>query len=110
LNDVSGSLKQYQNCPGVYIGQTGPNFKIRYTEHIQDIKNNKIETGFSHLILSTGHTYDKIENTMEILNFQEKGKYLNILEKFHIYEANKTGILLNDNFTDIFNPIFDIID
>jgi hypothetical protein len=47
---------------------------------------------------------------MEILNFQEKGKYLNTLEKFHIYKANKTGILLNDNFTNIFNPISDLID
>jgi hypothetical protein len=91
-------------------GQTGRNFKIRYREHIQDKKNNKSKTGFSHHILSTGHTYDKIENTMEILNFKEKGKYLNTLKKFHIYKANKTGTLLNDNFTDIFNPIFDLID
>jgi hypothetical protein len=57
----------------------------------------------------TGHAYDKIENTMKILNFHEKGKYLNTLKKFHIYNANKIG-LLNDNFTDIYNPIFDLID
>jgi hypothetical protein len=30
--------------------------------------------GFSHHILDTGHAYDKIVNTMEILKFQEKGK------------------------------------
>jgi hypothetical protein len=60
--------------------------------------------------LDTGHAYDKIENTMKILNFHEKGKYLNTLEKFHIYKANKTGILLNDNFTVIYNTIFDLID
>jgi hypothetical protein len=41
--------------------------------------------------LDTGHVYDKTENTMEILKFQEKGKYLNTLEKLHIYKANKTG-------------------
>jgi hypothetical protein len=61
-----------QNFPSIYIGQTGRIFKIRYKEHIQDIKSNKNRTGFSHHILSTGHAYDSMANTMEILNFQEK--------------------------------------
>jgi hypothetical protein len=52
----------------------------------------------------------KIENTMKIFKFQEKGKYLNALEKFNVYKANKSGMLLNDNFTEISNPIFDLID
>jgi hypothetical protein len=56
----------------MYIGQTGRSFKIRYKEHVQDIKNNKSRTGFSHHILNTGHAYDSMENTMENLNFQEK--------------------------------------
>jgi hypothetical protein len=84
--------------------------KTRYKEHIRDIKNNRSRTGFSHRILDTGHAYNKIENTMKILKFQEKGKYLNTMEKFHIYKANKFGMLLNDNFTEISNPIFDLID
>jgi hypothetical protein len=109
-NESSVYQLKCQNCSCVYIGQTGRNFKIRYKENIQDIKNNRSKTGFSQHILDTGHAYDKIENTMEILKFQEKGKYLDTLEKFHIYKANKTGILLNDNFTDISNPIFDLID
>jgi hypothetical protein len=93
-----------------YIGQTGRNFKTRYKEHIQDIKSNKSKTGFSHHILNTGHAYDNIENTLEVLNFQEKGSYLNTRERFHIYRAKrKTGQLLNDNYTDIFNPIFELI-
>jgi hypothetical protein len=94
-----------QNCPGIYIGQTGRSFKIRYKEHVQDIKNNKSRTGFSNHIFNTGHAYDTVENTMEILNFQEKGNYLNTLERFHIYKAKKTGGLLNDNYVD--NPVFE---
>jgi hypothetical protein len=43
--------------------------------------------------------YDSIENTLEILNFKEKGTYLNTLERFHIYKAKKTGGLLN-NYMD----------
>jgi hypothetical protein len=47
--------------------------------------------------------------TMEILNLHEKGNYPNTLEKFHIYKANKDNKLLNDNYTDIFNPIFELM-
>jgi hypothetical protein len=63
---------KFQNCPSIYIGQTGRSFKIRYKEHTQDIKSNKNRTGFSHHNLSTGHAYDSMVNTMEILIFRKK--------------------------------------
>jgi hypothetical protein len=110
LYEESGVYEpKFQNCPGGYIGQTGRNFKTRYKSHIQDIRNNKNETGFLHHILNTGHSYNKIENTLKILNIQDKGPYLNTLEKFRIYKTKKTGILLNDNYADIYNPIFELI-
>jgi hypothetical protein len=84
------------------MGQTGQNFKTRYKEHIQDIRNNKSKTGFSHHILNTGHAYDNIENTLKILNTQGKGPYLNTLEKFHICKTKKTGIFLT---TNVLTPI-----
>jgi hypothetical protein len=59
--------------------------------------------------LNTGYAYGSIENTMEILNVQEKDNYLNILEKFHIYKAKKTGGLLSDNYTDTYNPFFELM-
>jgi hypothetical protein len=70
---------------------------------------NKSRTNFSHHILNTGHAYDGIENTMEFLNFQEKGKYLNTLEWFHIYKSKKTVWLLNDNYIDTYNLVFKLI-
>jgi hypothetical protein len=98
-----------QSCPKVYIGQTGRNFKTRFKEHVLDIKNKRSKTGFSHHILGTGHIYGNIEKTMEILNLHEKGNCLNTLDKFHIYKANKDNKLLKENYTDIFNPIFELI-
>jgi hypothetical protein len=98
-----------RSCRGSYIGQTGWNYKTRYKEHIQDIRNIRRKTGFSHHILNTGNAYDNIENTLKILNTQEKGPYLNTLEKFHIYKTKKTGILLNDNYADTYNPIFKLL-
>jgi hypothetical protein len=77
--------------------------------HIQDIRNNRSKAGFSHHILNTRHAYNSIENTLQILNTQGKGPYLNTLEKFHIYKTNKTDILLNDNYADTYNPIFELL-
>jgi hypothetical protein len=56
-----------------------------------------------------GHAYDRKENTLKILNIQEKVTYLNTIERFHIYKTKKTAILLNDNYTDTYNPLFELI-
>jgi hypothetical protein len=40
-------------------------------------------------ILSTGHTYGSITDTM-IIKTEKGGKYLNTLEKDHIYKISKT--------------------
>jgi hypothetical protein len=44
----------------MHIGQTSWTFQTQYKEHIQNIKNNKGNTGFSCHILSAGHYYGKI--------------------------------------------------
>jgi hypothetical protein len=93
----------------VYIGQIGCNFKTRFKEHIQDIRNNRTKTGYSQHIINTGHEYGNIENTLNVLNVQKKGAFLNILEKFHICKTYKTYNLLNENSTDIYNPIFELL-
>jgi hypothetical protein len=43
-----------------YIGQTGRTFKVRYKEHIQAIRNNNGNFGYSNHILNTGYTYGTI--------------------------------------------------
>jgi hypothetical protein len=93
----------------VYIGQTGRNFKTRFKEYILDIRNNRTKTGYSQHIINTGHEYRNIENTLNILNVQKKGKFLNTLEKFDIYKKQKTDNLLNESCTDTYNPIFELI-
>jgi hypothetical protein len=98
-----------QDCSGVYIGQPGRTFRVTYKEHIQDIKSNKSKTGFSQHILNTEHAYNTMENTMKILNLQEKGQYLNALERFHIYKTKMSGGLLNDNYVHTYSPVFEAI-
>jgi hypothetical protein len=41
--------------------------------------------GYSEHILNTGHTYGIMENTMDIIETNKKGQYLNTLENYHIY-------------------------
>jgi hypothetical protein len=52
-------------CRGAYIGQTGRKFRIRYKEHIRDIRNNRDNTGYLNHILNTRHTYGTLEDTMQ---------------------------------------------
>jgi hypothetical protein len=43
---------------------------------------------------------------MDIMKIQEKGKHLNTLEKYHMYQLYKQGIQLNNNCPDSHYPIF----
>jgi hypothetical protein len=59
------------------------------TLDIQDMWNNRGNTGFSQHILDTGHSYGSMENTMTVLKTGNKGQYMNSLEKYHIQKNHK---------------------
>jgi hypothetical protein len=94
------------DCPLRYIGQTGRTFKIRYKEHIQEIRNNNGNSGYSNHILNTGHTYGTLTDTMDVIRNGRKGRHLNTLEKYHIYRISKTNVHSNDTYNEMHNPIF----
>jgi hypothetical protein len=97
------------DCPLKYIGQTGRTFYTTYEEHIQAIRNNNCNSGYSNNIVSTGHTYWSITNTMNIIRTQKKAKHLNTLEKYHIHKISKSRLHMNDPYVDIYNPIFETL-
>jgi hypothetical protein len=95
-------------CQGLSIGQTHRNVKTRYKEHIGEIRHNTPKTGTAQHILSTGHGYGNLENIMDIVEQQHKGPYLDTIDKFHIYiNKSKGNLILNDNLTELSNPIFE---
>jgi hypothetical protein len=49
---------------------------------MQAVRNNKSNSGYSNLILNTGHKTD----TVDIIKTEKKGKHLNSLAKYHIYK------------------------
>jgi hypothetical protein len=52
---------------------------------VRDIKSNKEKTGYSHHILSTGHAYGTLKDTLKIVKIQGQGPHLNTLERLYIY-------------------------
>jgi hypothetical protein len=96
-------------CPRIYIGQKGRPFKTRYREHIRKIKNNGENSKFALHIQNMGHKCMNMEQTLEVLHLQHKGRMMNTLESYHIYEAHKQGLQLNEALIEPYNPIFEII-
>jgi hypothetical protein len=68
------------DCSLEYTGQTGRTFQTRYKEHIQAIRNNNGNSGYSNNILNAGHAYRNIADDMKIIKIETKGKHLNTLE------------------------------
>jgi hypothetical protein len=65
-----------------YIGQTGRTFRIRYKQHINDIKTNEQNPKFAQHILDTQDSYNTIDQSIKILCKEKKGPKLNTLERF----------------------------
>jgi hypothetical protein len=104
------SVQWVVDCNNYYIGQTGRNFKQKYKEHINDIRQHKEKSGYSQHILNTNHRYGTIDNKMKTLYRGKKGRLLNTVEQFYIYINKKQNSLLNyiysDNYTPSMIPFF----
>jgi hypothetical protein len=96
-------------CNKKYIGQTGRSFQVRFREHLHDYKYMCRKSGFAQHLLDEGHTFGPMENIMDIIHYAKKGKMMDALERFHIYEASQKGIQINDKSTIQRNPIFDTL-
>jgi hypothetical protein len=97
------------SCQMKYVGQTGRNFRVRYREHIHAIRSNKTTSKYAQHILETGHAYNTLENTLNILQFEKKSQKMNSLEQYYIYKLTKENLQLNDTHTNKYNPIFQVI-
>jgi Zn-dependent peptidase ImmA (M78 family) len=93
-------------CPLKYIGQTGRTVSIRYKEHIQAIRNNNSNLGYSNYILNTGHTYGTITDTVGVVRTGRKTRYL---EKYCIYKISRNNLHMNDIYINTYNRIFQML-
>jgi hypothetical protein len=77
-----------------------------YKEHIQAIRNNIGNSGYSNHILNTVHTYGTITDTMDVIRMGRKGRHLNTLERYHIYKISSNKLHMNDTHVEVHNHIF----
>jgi hypothetical protein len=84
-------------------------FQTRFKEHIRDIKNNGQNSKFAQHILDTRHDYRIMEETMKPLHIEKKGQMLDIYDRFYVYEIMKQKLQLNDNYTEVHNPIYNTV-
>jgi hypothetical protein len=76
--------------------------------HIQAIRNKNSNSGYSNHILSMGHAYWSVTDTMKIMKIEKKGKHLNTLEKYHTYKGSRNRLQMNDAYIHVYNLIFEM--
>lgn len=100
---------KFQDCGRKYIGQKGRPFHVIIKEHFRDYKYKNNKSNFVKHLLENRHSFNSIENSMDILHTTSNGKMLNSMEIFYIYRETKNNSQMNDRPIKAPNIIFDII-
>ena len=96
-------------CDKKYTGQTGRSFQIRFREHKPHYKYMCRKSKHAQHLLDEGHTFGPMEEVMHVIQYARKGRMMNEMENFHIYDTTIRGVQINDKMTVQETPIFDII-
>jgi len=96
-------------CHKKYTGQTGRPFRVRYREHYNDFKYANNRSTFSQHVINEGHSLGPMDEIMNVIQYERKGRMLDALEKFYIYREIKNGNQINDSLTVQNNPIYETI-
>lgn len=98
-----------EECNGVYVGQTGRNFDIRFKEHVAAYRNeHPDQSHFAKHLLDTGHSL-RSNNNYNILHVCQKGFRLCVLEQLEIIKhSNRPFTLLNEQTNLVSSPLLRI--
>jgi len=69
-----------------YTGQTGRSFRTRFQEHLRDFRYDNGKSIFALQLLGNGHDIGPMEDTMNTVHITDKGRLMNTLEKFYIFQ------------------------
>jgi len=97
------------DCNKAYVGQTRRSFTVRFLEHEYTFKTNCHTSGYAKHILEQSHSFGPIQDTMQILQYQNKGNHLNTIETFYIYTEFLKDNHLNNDHNISPNRIFDAL-
>jgi len=97
------------DCNKAYVGQTGRNFLAKFKEHRAAFRTNSQSSNFAKHLIEHTHSFDPIQNTMQILQRQNKGAYLNTIERCYIYAEFTKNHHLNDEHTISLKKTFETL-
>ena len=97
-----------QTCQKPYIGQSGRKVGIRYKEHIRYIKYNNSQSAYAYHILQNNHEYGPIEQIMELLQKENKGKEKNAWENYYIQYFTYHNSIIEEQARAKLNPLFQL--
>ena len=70
---------------------------MRFREHEYAFKTNSHTSNYAKQILEQSYSFGPIQDTMQILQYQNKGNHLNTIERFYIYTEFIKDNHLNDD-------------
>ena len=76
--------------------------------HDSEYKTKFDSCNSSHL-LENKHAYGPMEDIMDIVNITNKGKMMDMLERFYIYKQTKSNNQINDKLTVKPSTIFETL-
>lgn len=108
LGKKSGVYKlTCDECGGVYVGQTGRSFEIRYKEHMSAVRNERPERShFAKHLLESGHSLSD-GHSYKVLHNCQKGLRLGVLEQLEIIRHSR-GSIFNDQINVSSSPLLRI--
>ena len=97
------------DCNKAYVGQTGCSLAVRFREHKYAFKTNNYMSNYAKHILEQSHSFGPIQDTTQILQYQNKGNHLNTIERFYLYTEFTKNSHLNYEYAISPNRIFDAL-
>ena len=106
--NCSGIYQLKCKCEAAYIGKTTRKFKQRYNEHKHSFVYNYPEkSNFAKHLLKEHHPFDtKYFKIKKIVN---NNPTIDTWEELEIYKEYHSGNILNEQLTNINNPLFSLI-
>jgi hypothetical protein len=95
------------NCEKRCTGQTGNPFKITFQVPLRDFKYGNKMSKFGHNLLENKHEIVTMKSTMHIIHITNKGKLMDMLERFRIYRETEAKNQINDKLAVQNNPLFE---
>jgi hypothetical protein len=100
------------NCPDChmnYVGQTDRSFRLRYNEHLRDYRYNTDKSKFAQHLTERKHSFVPIDDIMSVLHKTQKGRMMDVIERYHIFKETKNKNQINDKNTVKPNIFFETI-